>query len=266
MLLGPSSAQLGVFRSARLQLVAAFVGTLLLAWPVWEAPAPWQLWALAGSSGFGMVIGNLTYSATVQSIGPRLTALLFSLTAPISLGLGYLVLGETVSPGQGLGVAVVLAGVVLAIGPIRAAPLRVSRRGLALGGITALVQSLGALLARPVMASGMDPFVATALRAGFAAAVFLAMTPFVRPRLGPPVALRARVQVALSALLGICLGMSLLMGALAEGNVGVVTTLASTVPVMILPMIWIVSGQAPRPMAWAGAALTAAGTALIALA
>jgi hypothetical protein len=48
--------------------------------------------------------------------GPRVTALLFSLTSPFALALGYLVFGETITGQQALGVALVLCGVVLAIG------------------------------------------------------------------------------------------------------------------------------------------------------
>lgn len=268
MLLGQASGRLGVFRSARLQLVTAFFGTLALALlgPGWHWPEPGQIAALLGSSCFGMVIGNLTYSATVQSIGPRLTALLFSLTAPFSLALGYLVLGETISLAQALGVGVVLAGVVMAIGPIRGGGQRLAPLGLVLGVVTALVQSMGTLLARPVMAAGVDPFVATAIRAGFAALVFAAATPFVPAGGEARPGWRAQVQVALSAVLGICLGMSLMMAALVQGSVGLVTTLAATVPVVILPMIWLVHRKAPGALAWCGAALSALGTAVIALA
>jgi drug/metabolite transporter (DMT)-like permease len=55
------------------------------------------------------------------------------------------------------------------------------------------------------------------------------------------------------------------MAALAIGNVGIVTTLSSTMPILILPMIWVLYGRRPRPLAWIGAALAVAGTALISL-
>ena len=172
MLLGRAGAKLGVFRSARLQLVSAFVLTALIAVLVtgWKTPEPWQVGFLAASSFFGMVIGNLAYNATIQQIGPRLTALLFSLTSPFALVLGYAVLGETITLLQLVGVVIVLAGIVLAVGSVRGLgqgpgeglPLT----GLWLGVLTALVQALGTLCARPVMASGVDPFVATTVRAG----------------------------------------------------------------------------------------------------
>ena len=45
--------------------------------------------------------------------------------------------------------------------------------------------------------------------------------------------------------LGVGLGMSLLMAALAHGNVGIVSTLSSMTPVVILPMIWARTGIVP---------------------
>ncbi len=269
MLLGQASGKLGVYRSARLQLGSAFVMTALIAVLVtgWKTPEPWQIGFLGASSFFGMVVGNLAYNATILSVGPRLTALLFSLTSPFSLVLGYLLLGETITLWQLLGVATVLVGIVLAVGPVRSVGKGLPLTGLGLGVLTALVQALGMLCARPVMASGVAPFVATTVRAGFAAAVFIGMTPVMwRRGGGETVGLVPVLQVSASSFLGIVVGMSLMMAALAQGHVGLVTTLAATVPVVILPMIWIVTGKAPAPMAWAGALLSAIGTAVISLA
>jgi drug/metabolite transporter (DMT)-like permease len=60
--------------------------------------------------------------------------------------------------------------------------------------------------------------------------------------------------------------MSLLMAALAVGDVGIVTTLSSTTPILILPMVWWVTGRRPPVLAWVGAGLAVAGTGLITLA
>ncbi len=266
MLLGTASAKLGIFRSARVQLVSAFTMTALIAVLLtgWKTPEPWALGFLAASSFFGMVIGNLAYNATIQAVGPRLTALLFALTSPFSLILGYAILGETITVWQLFGVVVVLAGIVLAVGPVRGLGHGLPLTGLGLGVLTALVQALGTLCARPVMASGVEPFVATTVRAGFAALVFVIIAPLVRS--GGRVGWQPQVQVAAASFLGICVGMSLLMAALAQGHVGLVTTLAATVPVVILPMIWAVTGTSPAPQAWAGAILSALGTAIISLA
>lgn len=41
------------------------------------------------------------------------------------------------------------------------------------------------------------------------------------------------------------LGISLLMAALARGDFGIVTTMSSTTPILILPMVWALYGRKP---------------------
>jgi drug/metabolite transporter (DMT)-like permease len=138
------------------------------------------------------------------------------------------------------------------------------RPGIVLGVTTAIGQAIGTLLARPAMAAGVEPFSAMALRSGLAVILFivLAATPFGRGK-------REAVQfgtvglAVLSAFVGTSLGMSCLMAALRTGNVGIVSTLSSITPVLVLPMVWLRTGQRPTAAAWLGAALVIAGTALI---
>ena len=114
------------------------------------------------------------------------------------------------------------------------------------------------------MASGVEPFSGIALRSGLGALFFIALLAF-------PFAQGARATLrsdtvglaVLSALVGVALGMSFLMAALRQGDVGVVSTLSSVTPVAILPMVWIRSGKRPSAPAWLGAAVAIAGTALI---
>jgi uncharacterized membrane protein len=116
------------------------------------------------------------------------------------------------------------------------------------------------------MLAGTEPFAAIAIRTGLAVLFFAALLAL--PRLRPAEVLAgpdAR-KIGLSALTGMVVGMSLLMAALARGDVGIVSTLSSTTPILILPMVWVATGRRPGWPAWAGAALAVAGTALISLA
>jgi drug/metabolite transporter (DMT)-like permease len=185
--------------------------------------------------------------------------------------LGYLVLGETISLRQGVGIALVLAGIVLAIGLPSArrgaTETKAPWRGIALGVTTALGQALGGLCARPAMAAGAEPFTAMAIRAGVAGIFFFALALLPIPILKSPhrFSWRAFGVAAASAFFGVGLGMSLNMAALARGKVGIVSTLSSMTPVVILPMVWIRTGVAPPRRAWAGALIAAIGTACIGL-
>jgi drug/metabolite transporter (DMT)-like permease len=116
------------------------------------------------------------------------------------------------------------------------------------------------------MAAGVEPFAAMAVRAGFATLVFWAilLLPLPGRSVGRPDPKDLGLAVTAS-FFGTALGMSLLMAALKTGNVGLVSTLSSMTPVVILPMVWLRTGKMPHALAWAGAALAIVGTALISL-
>jgi drug/metabolite transporter (DMT)-like permease len=78
-----------------------------------------------------------------------------------------------------------------------------------------------------------------------------------------PLTPRVGEQTALTAFLGLGVGMTLLLFALAGWKVGIVSTLSATSPVLILPLLWLRTGQRPAAGAWAGAALVVVGMALI---
>jgi uncharacterized membrane protein len=113
------------------------------------------------------------------------------------------------------------------------------------------------------MASGMEPFAAMAIRSGLAALFFITLLAFPVGRT-TTIARRSDLTLAVtSAFFGTVLGMSLLMAALHGGNVGIVSTLSSMTPVLILPMVWLRTGERPSMSAWLGAALAILGTGLI---
>lgn len=292
MLISELKGRVDVVRLARWQMYAAtaMTGFASLAVGGWRTLDAGHAALLAASGFSGIIIASTTYFGAIYAAGPRVTALLFSLTSPIALLLGYAVLGETVSARQGAGVACVLAGIVLAIGMPRrfggtgrgepvvavdaplphAAPVAPSRTfglGIALGIVTAIGQAVGSLLARPAMAAGVEPFTAMAVRAGVSAVFFTLILAVPVAALHRPYRFRlADLGLGVgSAFFGTGLGMSLLMAALARGNVGIVSTLSSMTPVVILPMVWLRSGKAPSPNAWIGAGLAVFGTALISL-
>ena len=69
--------------------------------------------------------------------------------------------------------------------------------------------------------------------------------------------------VCLSSRNAIALGMTLFMYALANGDVGWVSILPSTAPIMMLPMLWLIFRHSPPAGAWFGTLLTVVGTAVI---
>ena len=85
------------------------------------------------------------------------------------------------------------------------------------------------------------------------------------PALKPkgPLTWKVAALTALTGILALAIGMTLLLFALSGGKVGIVSTLSATSPVIILPLLWLRTGERPAAGAWAGAALVVAGMALI---
>jgi drug/metabolite transporter (DMT)-like permease len=266
------TGRVGPLQLSRWQMSLGFMMTavVVLVTGGWHSLTPQMVLWLTASSASGIMIGSLTYIAAIQMTGPRISALLFTTAAPFAVGLGFAFRGETVTLAQGAGVVLIVLGIVLAVLGPGAADAAQTRRalwiGILLGLVTSLAQATGSLLARPAMLAGADPVAAMAVRTGTGAAFFILLLaiPALRPAARPDRA--ALGWIAGAAMTGMVLGMSLLMAALAVGDVGIVTTLSSTTPILILPMVWLATRRVPGVMAWAGATLAVVGTALITLA
>ena len=137
--------------------------------------------------------------------------------------------------------------------------------GVALGLVAAICQAVASLIVRPLMASGLDPFAVSMLRVAIAAAALTVMMqlPITAIEQKNPLSTRVVALTALSGLLALAIGMTLLLFALSGGKVGIVSTLSATSPVIILPLIWLRTGQRPARGAWGGALMVIAGMALI---
>jgi len=137
--------------------------------------------------------------------------------------------------------------------------------GVGLGLVAALCQALGSLIAKPVMASGVDPVTATEVRlaATCAAHLVLLWSGVGAARVHHAITLRVAAWVGLSGMVGMGLGMSLILLALTQGDVGMVGILSSVSPVLVLPLLWWQVGRAPARGAWLGAGLTVLGTMLV---
>ena len=240
----------------------------------WQSIEQDQLVILLTSGLIGILLGDTALFSTLGRLGPRRTAMLFSTNAPISALIGYFWFAERLSLLAMCGCVLVMLGVVISIrygkraeqvhhfedihGPLLA--------GIALGLLAALGQSLGSVLAKPALEAGADPVSVAAIRTGIAAAglwILQAALPYPMFRRKGRLTPRLFVQVAASGMIGMALGMTLLLYAFAKGDIGVSSILSSTNPVMLLPLIWLVSGERPANGAWWGALAAVSGTAMI---
>lgn len=261
------------FSRTRQLFVAALLGVYVLASGSWRELQPEALWSLLLSGFIGIFVGDTLLFTCLNRVGPRRSGILFALNAPMAALLGWLVLGEQLSGKAIAGIGLTLSGVLLAIlfGKRKAqlhewenvkGPLWI---GVLLGLLAALSQAVGSLIARPVMATGIDPLAASMLRVGIAAICLTALTSLPIQAVKPKTRLTPAlfVQTAATGLIALAFGMTLLLFALSGGKVGIVSTLSATTPVIILPLLWLKTREVPAPGAWAGAALVVAGMALM---
>ncbi|OAE41757.1 DMT family transporter [Agrobacterium tumefaciens] len=261
------------FSRTRQLFVAALLGVYVLASGSWRELQPEALWSLLLSGFIGIFVGDTLLFTCLNRVGPRRSGILFALNAPMAALLGWLVLGEQLSGKAIAGIGLTLSGVLLAIlfGKRKAqlhewenvkGPLWI---GVLLGLLAALSQAVGSLIARPVMATGIDPLAASMLRVGIAAICLTALTSLPIQAVKPKTRLTPAlfVQTAATGLIALAFGMTLLLFALSGGKVGIVSTLSATTPVIILPLLWLKTREVPAHGAWAGAALVVAGMALM---
>ena len=219
----------------------------------------------------GILVGDTFNFAAVGRIGPRRAGAIFALNAPMAAVMGWAFLGEALPTQAMLGIAVTVAGVALAIlGRTRADAHRFEVvQGTFLVGIgfalaAGMGQAAGSLIARPVMTAGLDPYVASLVRVG---ASGLAMGVLATTRFAPAapshVPRKALVLTAATAIIGLLVGMTLFLYALQGSKTGIIATLSATSPVIILPLLWLRTGQRPSALGVCGAALAVVGLALI---
>jgi drug/metabolite transporter (DMT)-like permease len=261
------------FNCARMVMVALMLSVWVLLTTGWSSIEGDHLVPLILSGFIGIFMGDTALFLTLNRMGPRRTAMLFSLNAPMSAILGWLLLSENLTSLQIFGITLTFLGVLLAIrfGKRKSqlhkwesikGPLWV---GILLGLAAALSQSIGSLIARPIMETGADPVAASSIRVGVAALGLVVMTrlPFSGVKPAGKLTMPVLGIIAVSGFLGMGLGMTLILFALSGGEVGIVATLSATTPAIILPMMWWRTKEAPAPGAWAGAAMVVAGSALL---
>ncbi|WP_315781919.1 DMT family transporter [Bradyrhizobium sp. SZCCHNPS1003] len=270
-IIAPSAVrQLGPVRFNAIRLAAALLSMLALVTlrGHWAAPPGDQLLMLAASSLLGVVVADSCFYAALARLGPRLTAVVYASWAAFAAVLGYLLLGETLSTIKMTGVGCIVSGVWVAI--VFRQPVAVAQEahgsvgaGLLFGLAAALFAAAAVLMARPVMAAGLDPALATSIRAAIGLAALVALSVMPRFRSSFAVDRSVVMRSALSGVLGMGVGMTLVLFALTSRPVGIVSSLSSTTPVMILPLLWWSTGLRPAPAAWLGAVLAVSGVVAI---
>jgi drug/metabolite transporter (DMT)-like permease len=268
--------RMGVLPLNLIRLVVALGFLIVATWglrglplPVDASPHAWGWLSVSGLIGF--VFGDLCLFRAYVLIGPRIASLMMSLAPLLTALIGWLVLGETLSGRDALGMTLTVAGIGWAVLEGRPAaeaepePRRPLRAGLALGFCGALGQAGGLVLSKLGMGS-YDVVAATQVRviAGIAGYILLLAAVRGWPRMAEALRDRRGLGFAtIGAFFGPFLGVSLSLFAVRHTVSGVAASIMALQPVLIIPLVVLLHRERVGIGGVAGALVAVAGVALL---
>ena len=261
------------FNRLRLFFVSIMLITYTFYINTWNTISVDYLTIIIISGIIGIFLGDTLLFIALQKIGPRRNNILFSLAAPFTVVINIFFLNELASTISIIGCFVVFFGVIFAIsyGDKKGSEHRWETVegsiyvGIILSIGAALCQAIGLVMMKPILSDGADPIASAAIRTTISfliiSCTFLINSKYFTSPI--PMNFSIILKSFLSGFLGMALGMSLLLIALKNADAGIVATLSSTSPIMILFLIWIITNKIPTKGAWFGTLIAIIGTGLI---
>jgi drug/metabolite transporter (DMT)-like permease len=262
-----------VFNRLRLFFVSIMLITYTTVINTWGTIHFEYLNTIIVSGIIGIFLGDTLLFIALQKIGPRRNNILFSLAAPFTVLLNIFFLKKQMSAENLIGCFIVFIGVVIAVA--FGSNKKLDHRwetvqgsiivGISFGILAALCQAIGLIMMKPILDLGADPIASASIRTSISC-LMLSFTFFLRSKnfTSPiPFNLSILFKSIISGFLGMALGMSLLLIALQNADAGIVATLSSTSPIIVLFLIWILTKEKPQKGAWIGTILAMIGTGLI---
>jgi drug/metabolite transporter (DMT)-like permease len=227
--------------------------------------------AIALSSIIGIVIGDTFLYICLKRLGPRREALLFSIQIPCTILMADIFLNALPNFYQLLGCGLIFIGIIVAIQfnkTIKNDDLENIQGnklvGLYAGIGLAVCQAIGIIIMKPILIN-TDPITISYLRVLIAAIGMLLSFAFL-PKMNLLTKMKDLKQTSIAilcGLMGMGVGMTLFIIALKNGNPGVVSALSSTMPIMIIPFLWIATKNYSGHLSVLGALITCIGAAVI---
>ena len=231
---------------------------------------------IGGSAVFGFVIGDYFLFNAYALIGSRLSMLFMSISVPLTAIAAYFIFGEALGTWAILGMVLCVSGIALTVvsGKIKQAAGTHDgdkrhggryARGVTYGLLSGVSMAAATLLTKRG-AAGVDPVSATQIRILCACAGFIIFaaitgkTGEIRSAFGDR---RAIGLAALGGVFGPFVGVGLLLFAIQNADAGIVSTLSSFSPVLIIPPSMILFRKKVSAGEIAGAMVAVSGVALL---
>lgn len=225
----------------------------------------WQWLSLSGLVGF--IIGDLFLFQAFIMIGARVSMVVYALAPSLTAVAGFFIFGEKLSLIPLAGMAVTLTGITLVVTARTSNsihPVKGRAMGVFYAFLATVCQAGGYLLSKQGMMF-TDPVRATQIRLIASVAGFTVLMMIMRNSKLVLSALKDTYvlpRLAAASFFGPCFGVALSMYALHNANAGIVSTIISMTPVLLLaPAVFILKEKVTLPEI-AGAVLAVAGCAL----
>jgi len=234
--------------------------------PVDASANTWMWLSLSGLIGF--VIGDLFLFESYTIIGSRISMLIMTLVPPITAFLSWLMLGETLTLFNFLGMALTLGGIAIVIvnkgSGEKMFSFTHSLRGVLFAFIGAVGQAVGLVFSKVGMGN-YSAFAATQIRiitgiVGFSIVITLwKKWHNVRSAVKNVPAIK---RIGLGSVFGPFLGVSFSLYAVQHANAGIASTIMAIVPILIIPASLIFLRQKATLKEIIGAVISVSGVAL----
>ena len=240
--------------------------------PVDAGLTRWLWLSLSGLVGF--VIGDLFLFQSYVVISARVAMLVMSLTPPLAAITGWIILGETLSPMNWIGMAVTLSGICLVVlkrekqGENGEKTKRITTAYSIKGILLALGGSVGQAVGMVLSKKGMgdyNAFASAQIRVITGIIGFVMIFTFTRKWGNIGKALQnsfAMKRIGLGSIFGPFLGVSFSLIALQHTKAGIAATIMAIVPVLIIPPAIVLFKEKVNWKEIVGAVITVTGVAL----
>lgn len=236
-------------------------------------------WFWMSSSGFiGFVVGDYFLFTAYHLIGARLGMLLMSASVPLTAIASYFLFGEALGSLALVGMMATMGGILITVqagslprensqkaGHGEMPVSKGYRKGVLFGLLSAVAMAGGTLLTK-IGAVGVEPIAATQIRI-LAALVGFLLVAAISGQLGQ---IKSAVQnpaslglIALGSIFGPFIGVGCLLFALQHAPAGIVSTIVSLTPVLIIPPSVLLLRRRVHALEVVGACIAVAGVALL---
>jgi len=254
-----------VFAFVLISIYNLFSRGMLL--PLDASNSAWLWLTISGIIGF--VIGDLFLFQAYVEVGARISMLIMSTVPPITAITGFILMGEKITPLGLVGMLITIGGIAIVV--LTKNPddkkVRLSHpiKGLIFAFIGALGQAFGLVFSKFGMGS-YDPFAATQIRI-IAAIIGFSIVITILKKWGELFVAfknrRAMKFISIGSFFGPFIGVSLSLLAVQHASTGIVSTITSITPILLIPVSIILFKEKVFPKEIFGAIITLLGISLL---